>query len=216
MTKNAQATKQQQTQDTDAVDGAEMALLGTAKSVHIAGVQGSDYSGDASKNKALDPAPHSAHRSIRTGGERSSAVEHSVHIGVVTGSIPVAPTKFLDLLPTLTRPDVQTRFWAKVHIKGPDDCWVWTGAQRKGSGYRYGHFKLKKWHTATSARCAFAIGKMVDPGSLSVLHHCDNPLCCNPAHLYLGTQADNNRDTIMRGRCPKRAPNFRKINGDTP
>jgi hypothetical protein len=50
-------------------------------------------------------------------------------------------------------------------------------------------------------RVAWTIANDAEPGSLLVRHRCDNPTCCNPAHLELGTHADNMRDKVERGRC---------------
>lgn len=99
------------------------------------------------------------------------------------------------------------RFWMKVDQRGPDECWPWLGAKRVGRGYVDGRFKIDPYTTAIAPRVAFVLGTKIDPGVALVLHTCDNSLCCNPAHLYLGTQADNNRDTITGNRCPRRCKN---------
>jgi hypothetical protein len=89
------------------------------------------------------------------------------------------------------------RFWAKVDIGGPDECWPWTaGTYRKG----YGQFNAgPPWHPNHAHRYAW-IYTYGDPGELHVLHSCDNPPCCNPAHLFLGTNADNMADKVAKGR----------------
>ncbi len=88
------------------------------------------------------------------------------------------------------------RFWSKVdRSAGPDGCWPWTGrCDRKG----YGRFQLARRDHRTQ-RVALAIDGR-DPGPLYGCHHCDSPSCCNPAHLYAGTQFDNMRDCVSRGR----------------
>jgi hypothetical protein len=89
------------------------------------------------------------------------------------------------------------RFWSKVSRCGPDDCWHWTaGTASKG----YGRFKIGRSDVAAS-RVAWAIANQRDPGDLIVRHKCDNPPCCNPAHLELGTHADNAQDKVKRGRA---------------
>jgi hypothetical protein len=88
------------------------------------------------------------------------------------------------------------RFWAKVAIRGTWDCWEWQ-ANRKPEGY--GQFKATPGTSVRASRMAWELtyGK---PGALWVLHHCDNPPCCNPRHLSLGTPADNTLDCLRKGR----------------
>lgn len=92
------------------------------------------------------------------------------------------------------------RFNARVQRGGPDDCWPWTGCKIDG----YGYFRLACGVQRRAHRLALAAVHPV-PDSLQVLHSCDRPLCCNPRHLRLGTNADNMRDKMVRGRAPKPA-----------
>ena len=91
------------------------------------------------------------------------------------------------------------RFKVKYRIS-PDGCWIWTGAK----GCRgYGTIMLEgKRITAPHASMIIRYG-CLEPGKW-VLHKCDNPPCCNPAHLFLGTQVDNVRDMFAKGRCNAR------------
>lgn len=93
------------------------------------------------------------------------------------------------------------RFWAKVDKREPDECWEWQGA-RQISGYGYLHAGAqagKRWELAH--RLAWFLHAGEEPiDDLVVCHRCDNPPCCNPAHLFLGTRADNNRDRVSKGR----------------
>lgn len=87
-------------------------------------------------------------------------------------------------------------FWNRVDVRGPDDCWVWQ-AQRDRDGYggvEYGGKKQK------SHRVSYVLANGEIPNGLCVLHSCDNPPCCNPAHLFAGTDADNVRDREAKGR----------------
>src|SRR6185503_13164373 len=86
------------------------------------------------------------------------------------------------------------RFWAKV--EQTPTCWVWKGAQTKGYGqfnasgrHGYSHRFSWEWH----------FGEI--PKGMLVCHKCDNPLCVNPNHLFLGTQKDNIHDCISKGRA---------------
>ena len=81
-------------------------------------------------------------------------------------------------------------------MRGPDDCWEWTG-WNNGAGYG-AIGKGQKSYLAT--RWAYYIEHGDDPGDECVCHTCDNPGCVNPAHLWLGTIGDNNRDAWQKGR----------------
>jgi hypothetical protein len=88
------------------------------------------------------------------------------------------------------------RFWAKVSVGDHGDCWEWKANKTNGG---YGLFSVKRI-LKPAHRIAFALTYGRDPGQKYILHDCDNPGCCNPAHLYEGTQADNMRDMVARGR----------------
>jgi hypothetical protein len=97
------------------------------------------------------------------------------------------------------RPNTTTeaRFYAKVDTTG--DCWVWTG-QKIPSGY--GRFTMQgRRHMAHRAAYTLFVGNI--PDGMDVLHRCDNPPCCNPDHLFLGTDADNTYDKLMKGRMAR-------------
>jgi hypothetical protein len=97
-----------------------------------------------------------------------------------------------------------TRFLSKVDKRGPNECWPWTGAQNKS-----GHGRFKFNGTALLAhRVAYVIANGELPVSTMhrsyhgkvVRHTCDNPPCCNPAHLVACEQIDNVRDMMKKGR----------------
>lgn len=96
------------------------------------------------------------------------------------------------------------RLWSRVdRSAGPDGCWPWTGARlphgygRMGVGSR----REQTRRTELTHRIAYAVHTGEDVSGLVVRHRCDNPPCCNPAHLQLGTMADNTQDMISRGRA---------------
>ena len=88
---------------------------------------------------------------------------------------------------------VAERFWARVD-KG-DGCWTWSGPLLKGG---YGHTTLFN-KSMGAHRAAWIIEHGVIPEDLVVCHHCDNPLCVRPSHLFLGTIVENNRDKTIKG-----------------
>lgn len=89
------------------------------------------------------------------------------------------------------------KFWNKVDkTTSPDGCWEWTGsALKKG----YGQFALKgkMW---TTHRLSYTITNGNIPDGLYVCHSCDNPKCCRPEHLFLGTHLDNMKDRDVKQR----------------
>ncbi len=96
-------------------------------------------------------------------------------------------------IPNLTDSDLQ-RFWDKVDIAGPNNCWEWTAAKTRG----YGRFRIKgKYYYAHRISYALENG---GPENFHVCHSCDNPPCVNPAHLWKGTQQDNVDDRVAKGR----------------
>lgn len=89
------------------------------------------------------------------------------------------------------------RFWSKVaRSDDPDACWEW---QRSCYPDGYGQFKIAG-RNCRAPRVAYTLARGPIPDGLQVLHTCDNPLCCNPAHLFLGTVQDNVDDKIAKGR----------------
>lgn len=88
-------------------------------------------------------------------------------------------------------------FWSKVDIRSEDECWEWLASRDSGG---YGHFRFKgKWQLAHRVAWVLTNGEI--PPRKCVRHkECDNPPCCNPKHLRLGTDADNSHDMIEKGR----------------
>lgn len=93
---------------------------------------------------------------------------------------------------------IEERFWSKVHVGSPDECWPWVGAQEvagygillRAPGLFYKTHRLS-WQLANNRPV---------PDGMFVCHRCDNPPCVNPSHLFLGTAKDNNQDRSRKGR----------------
>lgn len=93
--------------------------------------------------------------------------------------------------------------WSKVDKGGPDDCWPWTGATNCGYG--------RTWIGGKGYYAHRVIYLLQYPGSISLRgprrhdawgflrHMCNNPICCNPRHLILGTHSDNMQDKVKSG-----------------
>jgi hypothetical protein len=90
------------------------------------------------------------------------------------------------------------RFWARVARRGPDECWEWTGG--RGGPLPYGRFWPTKHRPMLAHRYSYELHNGPIPPGMMVCHSCDNPPCVNPAHLWLGTGHDNQRDRTAKGR----------------
>ena len=87
------------------------------------------------------------------------------------------------------------RFWSKVDVKGPDDCWNWTAGV---GGHGYGVFYPGAGAQVLAHR--FALAQYEDGFSgAHALHYCDNKRCVNPAHLHWGTHAQNMYEAMLSG-----------------
>lgn len=93
---------------------------------------------------------------------------------------------------------IESRFWEKViKSENADGCWIWTASKSKAG---YGRVNIKAYPSQIASRTAWIFTYGSIPEGLDVLHKCDNPMCVNPNHLFLGTQLDNVRDMYAKGR----------------
>ena len=93
----------------------------------------------------------------------------------------------------------RSRFWSHVPSRPVDRCWLWAGAKNP-KGYGSVRVGGRGGVSISAPRVSFLISKGPIPPGLHVLHNCDVPSCVNPAHLRLGTNADNVKDRDSRGR----------------
>lgn len=132
-------------------------------------------------------------RALRSRGAKRSEIASllGIHEGTVSR---FAGTRRIGRPPE----PVEDRFWRFVQ-KTPG-CWLWTGSKNKQG---YGHIKVCKNGKEANVR-AHRLSWVIHCGAitngLNVLHHCDNPPCIRPDHLFLGTALDNAQDKVQKGR----------------
>jgi hypothetical protein len=94
---------------------------------------------------------------------------------------------------TITQVPTTDRFWSQVNIQPGDACWEWTGKLHRAGGYGRFSFNGERHFAHRFAGRSIPKGKFI-------CHHCDNPCCVRPDHLFLGTPRENIEDSVKKGR----------------
>ena len=99
--------------------------------------------------------------------------------------------------------DLEERYWAKVDVRGEDECWPWTAGTNGKYGKIYDGTRTPAGHPRTTGahRVGFRIAFGPIPEGMLVCHTCDEPLCQNPRHWFLGDDQANCDDKISKGRA---------------
>lgn len=93
---------------------------------------------------------------------------------------------------------ISKKFWFKVDIKSKDECWNWLG-YKDNWGYGVACLNDGKGGTILSHRLSYILTNEDIPDGLQVQHACNNPGCCNPQHLELGTNSKNMKYMVEQG-----------------
>ncbi len=96
------------------------------------------------------------------------------------------------------RASLERRLWDKIDKRGPNDCWNWMAKATHPFGY--GRITAVTGIQVKAHQAVFALTFGHIPDGMVICHSCDNPKCCNPSHLFIGTQAVNHEDMMNKNR----------------
>jgi hypothetical protein len=108
------------------------------------------------------------------------------------------------------RGPLEERLWSRVAFGSNDECWEWQGPVNSSG---YGGIQMGSYTVGVHVAAFLLMFGSVAPGN-QVCHHCDNPRCCNPLHMFEGTQRDNMLDAAAKGRNGSQLYPERRPRGD--
>lgn len=92
------------------------------------------------------------------------------------------------------------RFWNSVDVRKPDECWEWKKSRTERGYGKLEYVKDGKAKTIGAHKMAYMLTYGSVPEDLLICHTCDNPPCCNPFHIFAGTNQDNRDDCVKKKR----------------
>lgn len=127
---------------------------------------------------------------------RKPSVNTPQYLATLEGlSVPQLKQKLLERMENSEA--AQRRFWKKADVRGPEDCWNWRATVSWGYGVYTGRIAEHRFNFRAH-RVAYYFQNKFLPDNCLICHHCDNPKCINPKHLFIGTPQDNVDDMVSK------------------
>lgn len=131
-------------------------------------------------------------------------IQLGLNVREVADKIGFSDTKIKKLMPKYVLQARTRKFWNQIKKGGPNECWPWSGSKGANGYGRFGFKSLMKKDQRGTHCIAWVLhNHQLIKNNMQILHTCDNQLCCNPKHLYMGTPLDNMKDRDKRGRGNK-------------